>query len=349
MAVTLDYISNNLAVEQIKVPQQVSVVDQTVRYTPEVLRELYKRENKIFVLDFHVLFSKQDISSGNVKHLLGPDGEILGLVDDSSFPAIINIDHHSQHPSFASNISTTHQALIFSKCMPHLLDQFSPILVNHVDTDSVLSVLALTNPELPPLLQIAFAHAAIAADHTGEFNEIVVLMDSLYKMRDIHLSMNTLIKFLKSGFMPDWITEKYEIEIQRLKLSDEIVRQRQFVDLGEGVILINRSDGDRLQTAPFPELFKKYGIPCSMVIIANPMYGKFAFNVRSCRDFPIGHTLQEASSTLNLQRFGYGGRANAGGNDRMLGDAEFILPNDFGSLFVEYFEKLRSDATKTDF
>lgn len=334
MQIGLEQIQNT-SFETLKRPENGILVSDRERYTPEYLRAQFPDASRIFVLDFPVLFE------GNCEPLIGPNGEMLGLRNKTAEPEIINIDHHSQHTDFNRTISTTHQALIANQSFELRPDPEDVVIVNHTDTDSVLSLLALTNPEISWKVKMIFAHAAVAADHTGEFSPLISLIDAMYHDRDLDKSINTLLQFLTEGdinLLNLDVIENYYVEIVKRKKALEIVKERKFREIGNGVILIELDGPKSMQSIPFPALFDEFGIYATVIIISNPLNGKYKLNVRAGRNFPENSSLQDIDTVKGLSRFGYGGRARAGGNDRFLETADFITPEAFALLVSSYFD-----------
>jgi hypothetical protein len=88
---------------------------------------------------------------------------------------VVNIDHHSESPNYRRRISSANLAIQYLKSHSDFLAG-SKALTHHTDCDSVLST-AIMSGILPP--EDRFGVAAIAADHTGEPNEIADLLQAL--------------------------------------------------------------------------------------------------------------------------------------------------------------------------
>ena len=108
---------------------------------------------------------------------------------------VINIDHHAPHPRMWRHVSSTNLAMErLAELGPESED--SLVVISHTDCDSVLSS-GIMSGELPP--DPTFGAAAIAADHTGEENEIADLLQSFANQRDIQLSLRNLRLFMEGG------------------------------------------------------------------------------------------------------------------------------------------------------
>jgi hypothetical protein len=336
----LRFIKEVFAREKLSIPRNAFLIDNALAPTAENLRALFPQAARIFALDFEVRFPQAYPG----EYLLGPNGEVLGLVNHDL--GIINIDHHSYHTSFdTANISTTHQALIAMQFPELIPTENDAVAVNHLDIDSTLSLLVLMFPHLAPLLKIMFAHTAIDADHTGAGGlvELIVLVDALYEKRDLNLTLSCVRQLLLDGTvdnLPHEILAEYEAELRRRELVRQIVEKREFVEIGAGVILICPKDAEHIQTLTFPGILEEHGVNCSVVIIASQTGATCKLNVRQGRNFPEGTTLQKLSQQLNLSRFGYGGRAKAGGNSRSLGPNEPITGLEFAELLAAELTKL---------
>jgi len=361
MPLLVPNITAEINAELVEIPNNALLISDKVRWTPQALREEYPNAKRIFVLDFPVLFdpaklvelqqaeeSSDENSLKELQYIRGPNHEILGLIDSSTDQTIINIDHHSEHSDFIANISTTHQALIFANVFKDQLPTNEDvILINHPDTDGSLAIFTLTNPDMAELLKIALSHAAIAADHSGEDNELVTLIDSTYKNRNLPYTLFTIYKYLvDKGIqnLPTQVRTKFYEEKMKRELAEEIVKNKQYKVIGDGVIVIERNDGEMLLTITMKALLAEYGVLCNVIIIASPKDAKFKLNVRAGLQFPSGLTLQAIAKALDLRRYGYAGRALAGGNERLLDEAEPIEPTAFAELIANFLESYKESS-----
>jgi hypothetical protein len=101
---------------------------------------------------------------------------------------ITSIDHHSPIAEYSRQISSTNLALEYVKELGPIVDDTYAI-INHTDCDAVLSSLIMRGILLP---EDRFGIAAVAADHTGEANEIADVLQSLDVKRDLGFSARNL-------------------------------------------------------------------------------------------------------------------------------------------------------------
>lgn len=219
---------------------------------------------------------------------------------------IINIDHYASVEEFEKNISSTNLAIEWVKKNGALGKDYR-VVVNHMDCDSVLSSLVIRGI-LPP--DEKFGEAAIAADHTGEENEIADFLQALEDKRDLEFSARNLKLLLDK--------KELDPEAQKLlaKKHTERIMAREAVESGEfdflGGVAYAQFD-KKMDLAFFPAL-----LPDAQVILlfcphkmnANAMEAKIRLGMAA----PAGLTL----SKLNIENidpnFGY--RWNAGSNRR---------------------------------
>ena len=85
---------------------------------------------------------------------------------------IVNIDHHAEDPRFFRNISSGNLAMEYLAV--NGVDPSTAVAINHTDCDSVISA-ALLCGRIDPAERYGDA-VVVAADHTGEPNEIADLL-----------------------------------------------------------------------------------------------------------------------------------------------------------------------------
>jgi hypothetical protein len=144
-----------------------------------VPRDLKSRfsDKKICVCDFYVSGSEEgDIDEDGINH----------------FDDLLIIDHHANKPLYQSDMTSTKIACRYVEKYGCLGSDYI-ILINHTDTDSILSAFIM-NGKLEPLDE--YVEAAEAADHTGIENLISDLLQSLEDDRSIEKSISLLRKVL---------------------------------------------------------------------------------------------------------------------------------------------------------
>jgi hypothetical protein len=210
---------------------------------------------------------------------------------------ILNIDHHSPLPQFERLVSSTNMALSYVRKFGKI---DMPIFINHTDCDSVLSSLIM-NGELEPREE--YGSAAIAADHTGQENEISDLLQALDPARDFSYSVRELHKLLN---YQKYLYEPRTIDLLR-KRQEERAEARKFAPLFK-----SRNGIYYLQLdSKVDSAFLPYELPeAKIILLGVPMSnGKLEVKVR------LG--MNSAGIKLNqLQLPDFGGRWNAGSTKR---------------------------------
>ena len=111
---------------------------------------------------------------------------------------LMNIDHHAPVPQMARAVSSANLALERLRLVgPPSRD--SLIVITHTDCDSVLSAGLMAG-----VLEAdaRYGDAALAADHTGEVNDIADLLQALDRRRDLSLSLAMLAALERDETLP---------------------------------------------------------------------------------------------------------------------------------------------------
>ncbi|MBP7700490.1 hypothetical protein KA111_00330 [Candidatus Woesebacteria bacterium] len=228
------------------------------------------------------------------------DGTLIGVMHDSS--NVLNIDHHIPLTEMARPISTTPLVTTYVHEHGSMADKDCVIIINHVDADSLLSVLVLTGQV--DASDQRFNQAAIDADHTGRKNNIGDLLVALEPKRDLKFSLFCLNKFLRNETLPE---EAQLLLKQRLSQRDEaqqLVNDGKLQYMGKGVYLIISENTLR------SELFPPAKEDATIFVVATPKAGGWEYKVRAGNAFPTNKRLNE----MDIPYFG--GRWNAGGTKR---------------------------------
>jgi hypothetical protein len=109
---------------------------------------------------------------------------------------VTTIDHHAPVPDFARPVTSTTFALAWRRGTGRPAQPETLVVINHTDCDSILSS-AIVSGELDPVDRFAFA--AMAADHTGEENEIADLLQALEEHHDRSMSLRNLYRLLEGN------------------------------------------------------------------------------------------------------------------------------------------------------
>ncbi len=267
----------------------ITLMEERRVITEDELRKNYS--GKIAALDFYI---KGIEEKGHW------DGDVLCL------DGILNIDHHAPVEEFVKYVSSTNLAIAWVK-KNGILDKNYTVVLNHTDCDSLLSSFVIRGIFSP---YERFGEAAIAADHTGEENEIADLLQALQYKRDLEFSVRNL-KLLLEG-------KDLEAEAQKLlektfidrKKAREIVEGGGMINLG-GIIYAQLDK--KVESSYFPAL-----IPNAHVILLFSPHekniGNWEAKIRLGMAAPSGLTL----SKLEIEDFdpSFGYRWNAGGNNR---------------------------------
>lgn len=285
----------------------------------------------IMVLDFALRSSEMES-----KPVIDGQGRFLASKYDFQNRVLLNIDHHNEYASRSKDFSTTHQVIsAIGEAVFNPTNNNQMVLVNHDDTDSVLSLLLSTHGGVPSKINTLFAEAAKAADHTGVSNRLVNLIDSFYKTYDLdHLVplINALIYDEQLVFSDEKIHqkfEKYETQPQLIEdylstvlKNEESQHGKGFYDVEAKILLLSPND-KAIDTNRVLPITHQMGLPVSIVMIyslVDPETDWWKISLRAGPNFPGNLTLEEMAKHLTLEQFGYGGRRDAGGMGRYHGE-----------------------------
>ncbi len=266
--------------------RNIYAIDKAKTTTIEELKRLFP-DKKICVCDFEV--TGADISKVNANGLYVSDDLIL-------------IDHHADLPVFQQKISSVSLASKFVNEFGALGDDWV-IVINHTDTDSVLSSMMMSG-EIDPMDE--FVSAGIAADHTGEQNVLADLLEANY---EDDANIGKVVNLVR-GFVSGEQKPIDDANYQQRVLERESLQQRYKSDMNtteDGDIVYGGFDEwvDGVLIAP---LFPK----AKVIVIAIPHKDE--------QDVPTGKLviktrLGGSAEGINLKHLGlpdWGGRWNAG-------------------------------------
>jgi hypothetical protein len=233
-----------------------------------------------------------------------PGGFCLG-------PRIINIDHHAPVEAMQQRISSTPLAIerVRREGAPRATDV---VAINHVDADSILSA-AIMRGILP--LNEQFADAAIAADHTGEENDLADMLQSCGQHRSLGLSLRNLTRFLYGRALEPEAQAAFDRHRRQREEARQLVHQGKFKFTQNGVFWIYLPE--KIDGVFFPSLLPQ----ATVIVQASPLRGGKALRIglRLGLAAPAGRTLDDLG--INDFDAAYGGRWNAGNNSRAGGTA----------------------------
>jgi hypothetical protein len=166
----------------------IYLIEKKEGNTARELKETFP-DCKICVCDFYIT----DSENGK----LAKNGAM-------SFEDLLIIDHHAALPEMMRHVSSTTFANQY--VLEHgPLDESYAVVINHTDTDALLSALIMAGI-LEPLDD--FNAAAIAADHTGEENIISDVLQVLDKDNCLQKSVDVLLKLLERRL---WLRQELRI------------------------------------------------------------------------------------------------------------------------------------------
>jgi hypothetical protein len=238
---------------------------------------------------------------------------------------ILNIDHHAPCRSMFRIVSSTNLAL--ERLGHDLVSDLNEanVVINHVDCDSILTAGILTG-RLPP--DDRFGRSAVAADHTGEQDDIADLLQGLDAAQarrggspDVELSYRNLALLLGGQTLE---------ELARVALAERQAKRAEAarVALGNGMV---HQGGVHLAIVEAPidgEFFPALIPAAKVIIIANPLpaaLSRWQMKVRLGAAAPDGLSLYD----LDIRGMdpAFGGRWNAGSNRD--GGGTVLSPEDY--------------------
>ena len=174
----------------------IFLVKKKPENTASELKDIFPSK-KICVCDFYV----SDSENGKIKG--------SGITD---FSDLLVVDHHMPDPYMMQQISSTLIANKFVSEHGPLNDEYV-IVINHTDTDSILSSLIMGGKLKP---DSEYDKAAIAADHTGKENIISDLLQSFEDDRNLKTSIEVLLKIMEKRL---WVRKEMKALIQDRKFE----------------------------------------------------------------------------------------------------------------------------------
>lgn len=235
----------------LEVYKNVYLIEKKSENTAQELKDTFPGR-EICVCDFYVSGSE--------------DGE-AAAGGALRFEGLLIVDHHAPRPEMMRHVSsTTFASQYVAECGP--LDGAWAVVINHPDTDSILSALIMSGVLEP---RDEYNAAAIAADHTGAENVIADLLQSLEEDGSLQKSVETLQKCV------DVLRKVVE---QRLRVRQELkaLADARLFKM-EGGIAYKMLD-KKIDAGLLPSLFPE----AEAVMVAWPMRpgskGKWAIKVR---------------------------------------------------------------------
>lgn len=287
----------------------IRLVPEFQRATPSELRERSGVFQPLFGLDFLMEFPQRS-------ERVEADGILLGF----RYGDVASIDHHTPVPEMERIISTTPLAQLYTKTYG-VIPADTKIIINHLDTDSVLSALIIAG--LLPQDDPRWWDAARAADHTGEENVIADLLNGIEHKRDMEFSLSCLYQFLKNGE----ISPEAAIMMKERRDERELVLSLGNIELQDAGNGIYYYCGEKMLRSEFFPVARPDGL--AFVVASPSKFGVgYDYKVRAGLRFPQGIALNR----IGLP--GFGGRWNAGGTLRSK-KAITIQPYEYAQLVGE--------------
>ena len=230
---------------------------------------------------------------------------------------ILNIDHHAHTPRMEKFISSTNLAIEYVNLNGTEASKDDIVLINHCDTDSVLSssiIRGLLQPEE------RFGRSAIAADHTGEADPIADLLQSIQEEKDLEFSFRNLSLLLLDRELEPRAQELLSSRLAEREACREIVESGKIRLLNDGKLAYAVLDHELSESAFLPAL-----LPSSMLIVMFMPYDKdesgkdiWRVRMRAGSNIPPGFSIKKLG--LNEVDPNFGGRWNSGANTRFSPD-----------------------------
>lgn len=218
---------------------------------------------------------------------------------------VYSYDHHGPDPRMEKpDVCSTSLA---REVMLRRKSSFDIVYVTHTDTDSILSSFILLTGNTDKQL----VEAAIAADHTGEQNDIADVLQACMDLRDVEFSYGCLHAILCDRPLPEEAKRRLKVRINDRMRAIQYIKEGIIDHLGNGVY------GGRFEEMLPGELLPGL-IPNAraIILVSNLKPGIKEIKVRAGLKYPPGKSLNE----LGLP--GYCGRWNAGSTKRYGGTPE---------------------------
>lgn len=233
------------------------------------------------------------------------------IIGGYQFGLVINIDHHAPTATMARPISSTPLAIEYVRDNG-VADQNDEVVINHTDCDSLLSAAIVAGIIAPDQI---FAEAAIAADHTGERNDVADLLQACGNFRDVDFSLRNLAKLQLGLILEPKAQQALDAQRQDRRRATQLVKSGAFHFMPNGVAWVKTPS--RIDGVFFPAL-----LPQAKVILqVTPIAGtdKFGMGLRLGLAAPEDMTIHN----LDIQKLdpAFGGRWNAGNNKRAGGSS----------------------------
>lgn len=281
----------------------------------------FDRTRPILAIDFPVNFGRSGAE------VLTDSGLLCGFEDSKL--GVACIDHHADDHRMWRSISTTPLMCFLVREYGLPIEYGYQPAINHMDADIVLATLVAIGIIDPR--DERFASAAVAADHTGEQNDIGDLLNGIEHKRDLVFSWQALQAHLQGERLPEEAIIGWEKRKADRNQALQAVNNGEFMEMAPGVF-VYQSQGSLMRTE-----YVCNALPDAKVIVTatKSQFGQgYDYKIRVGPSWPEGHSLHQ----LNLPLFG--GRWNAGGTIRA-GQAVTMSPDIYASEISRKMSTLR--------
>jgi hypothetical protein len=265
---------------------KVHVIRQKSSYTIAEIKKRFPGE-KLCLCDFALLGAENKKVS-----------EDLSITIDED---LLLVDHHVPLETFTAHISSTTIACNYARAHGPLPNAYK-VVINHTDTDSLLSMLVMLGLLKP---EEKYNQAALAADHTGENNEIADLLQVFSTHKDFHISIQNLLTYLKTGTYSEKQLALVNKRNERYELAADYVNNGKVKMYRPGLAYVVIKE--RLLK---PIFFKRYLPEVKVLMVCRKLQSK---------NWEIRIRLFDEGSKVRLNKVhlkNFGGRWNAGANRR---------------------------------
>jgi hypothetical protein len=314
-------------------PAAPSILPLRNRVTPEEVEAECPGARPIVACDFYINEAELSILDGQER---GAPREPVAL----RIGRIVNIDHHAPLPEMERPITSTRLAFEYLAvgCEPSVAH--APwVVINHTDCDSILSS-ALMMGLLEPDEELVAA--SIAADHTGEANDIADMLQGLDEGREgdrtdeQYLESLRNLRLLREGERLELCAQRaLDLRLGRRARARQLVREGRFGWVGK---LAWAKLEEEIDGAFFRPLLPEAAV--IMLAVRHPTLSDcWVMKLRLGAAAPPGLTLH----SLGIQNWNpaFGGRWNAGSNKR--GGGTSIEPRDYANrLLTKLMEQVRT-------
>lgn len=207
----------------LKKKNKIILISQKPHNTKEELEKIAGTD-KICICDFYV----EGAENWNYQNNILKEGNF------------INIDHHSPITQLRKHISSGNIAKKYVQKY-NILDDDYFVIVNHLDCDSIISSFIMLGI-LEPTQELM--RSVIAADHTGEENQISDLLQSVEHTRNIDFIANNLFKLMKGQKLENEAIQMMAIRRKNRERIDSMIKSNKYQKEGKISYFITDSNLD---------------------------------------------------------------------------------------------------------